>query len=184
MSQRTDAPSAITFQDGRSVSIRLLAETDRDALMVFGESLPEDDWIYAEEDLRNPVIVTRLINAFAAENWRQLVAVTPGGVIAAYAIVRRLPGWSSHVGDIRLIVHKNWRGMGLGTTMARAVKDAARDLGVSKLIVDMLEAQQEGREIFEKLGFRVEGTFADHARDRQGRRHTLLTLAYYISEPS
>lgn len=184
MTQRTDAPAVLTFADGRTATIRPLVEADRNALMVFGQSLPEDDWIYAEEDLRNPVIVNRLVNAFAAENWRQLVAVAPGNVIAAYSIVRRLPGWSSHVGDIRLIVHKNWRGVGLGSAMARAISDAARDLGVSKLIVDMLEAQKEGREVFARLGFQVEGHFSDHARDQHGQRHTLLTLAYYLEKPT
>ena len=83
--------------------------------------------------------------------------------------------------DIILLIDAHWRRSGLGTALAQAIFDAARDLGVNKVIVEMLEEQQAGRAIFERLGFRVEGRLSTHVRDRHGQRRNLLILAYYVS---
>ena len=53
--------------------------------------------------------------------------------------------------------------------------------GLNKVIVEMLEEQQAGRAIFERLGFRLEGRLSAHARDRHGQRRNLLLLAYHVS---
>jgi RimJ/RimL family protein N-acetyltransferase len=41
----------------------------------------------------------------------------------------------------------------------------------------MIAGQNSGQAIFERLGFRVEGTLLDHVRDRQGVPHNLLVMA-------
>jgi RimJ/RimL family protein N-acetyltransferase len=174
------AMPAIQLWDGRTATIRPLGENDRAALLAFGQALPQDDLLYLEDDFQSPEIIARLVNAHLAENWRQIVAAA-GDEIVGYSAVRRLPGWSSHVADIVLIVNEEWRRSGLGTAMAQAIFDAARDLGATKVIVEMLEEQHGGRAIFERLGFRVEGTLTDHARDRLGRHHNLLILSYHVS---
>jgi RimJ/RimL family protein N-acetyltransferase len=177
--QRIAAPTML--RDGRTVTIRLLNEDDRTGLLAFGRALPQDDWLYLENDLQNPEIITRLVNASLAENWRQIVAVSDDEIVA-YTAVRRLHGWSSHVADIHLIISDGWRRSGLGTAMGQAIFDAARDRGADKVIVELLEELVAGRAIFERLGFRVEGTLSAHARDRHGNLHNLLVLAYHVNQ--
>lgn len=181
MIQRIEAPAARKLRDGRCVTVRPLDEADGAGLLTFGRGLPVDDWQYLEDDLQRPEIITRLVNAHLAENWRQLVAVTGDHEIVGYAAVRRLPGWSSHVGAIQLIVSERWRRGGLGTALADAVFDAARELGVAKVIVEIMERQGAGVAIFERLGFHVEGSLSSHARDRLGNYHNLLVLAYHVA---
>lgn len=176
---RIDAPVEMQLHDGRTVTIRPLAEDDRAALYAFGMALPAEDWIYLEDDLQSPDIIARLINAHAAENWRQLVAVADGAIIG-YSAVRRLPGWFYRVGDIQLVINSEWRRSGLGTLLAQGIFEAARDLGVNKVIVEMLEEQTAGQAIFERLGFEVEGRLARQACDRSGQLHTLLVMAYHV----
>jgi ribosomal protein S18 acetylase RimI-like enzyme len=177
--QQVDAPKAL-LRDGRTVAIRPLGEDDYEALFAFGAALPQDDLLYLENDFQNPDIIRRLVNAASAENWRQIVALANGAIVG-YSAVRRLSGWSSHVADIHLTVSDGWRRSGLGTALAQAIFDAARELGISKVIVEMLERQNAGRAIFERLGFRVEGTLSQHARDRHGQQHNLLILAYHVN---
>lgn len=179
MSYQFREPTTATLSHGQTVVIRPLEEQDRQPMLAFGEGLPPDDLLYLEEDLRSPETITRLVNARFAENWRQLVAIADGSIVG-YSAVRRLPGWSNHVGDILLVVGEGWRRSGLGLALAQAIFDAARDLGVDKVIAEMLDEQTGGRAIFGRLGFCVEGTLSDHARDRAGVRHDLLVLAYHI----
>jgi RimJ/RimL family protein N-acetyltransferase len=167
-----------TLCGGQVVTIRSLDEDDCARLLAFGRALSHTDLLHLEDDFTQPEIIARLINARFAENWRQLVASIDDQIIG-YSVVRRLPGWMKHVADVGLIVGADWRRHGLGTALAESICDAARDLQVDKLIVEMLEEQSAGRAIFERLGFRVEGTFGCHVRDREGQCHNLIVMAYH-----
>jgi ribosomal protein S18 acetylase RimI-like enzyme len=180
MASRATATTRVALHNGQAATIRPLDEGDRQALLAFGRALPQDDLLYLEDDFHSPEIIGRLVNAHQAENWRQVVAEADGAIVG-YSAARRLPGWSSHVADIVLLVQGDWRRSGLGTALARAIFDAARDLGATKVIVEMIEEQRSGRAIFERLGFRVEGTLSGHALDRLGQPHNLLILAYHVS---
>jgi ribosomal protein S18 acetylase RimI-like enzyme len=179
MVDQKHAAQQATLPNGRVTTIRPLGADDRVALLAFGQALPQDDLLYLEDDFQSPEIIARLVNAHQAENWRQIVVEADGEIIG-YSSVRRLPGWSSHVADIMLLVSPKCRRAGVGVALAQAIFNAARDLGASKVIVEMLEEQQAGRAIFERLGFRVEGTLSKHARDRQGQYHNLLILSYHV----
>jgi ribosomal protein S18 acetylase RimI-like enzyme len=171
--------AATVLRDGRLVTIRPLDESDCAALLAFGRALPHDDLLFLQDDFASPETIARLVNARFAEHWRQLIA-SIGDMIIGYTAVRRLPGWSSHVADIGLIVSAGWRRYGLGTALAQAIFDVACDLAAEKLIVEMLETQMAGQAIFERLGFRVEGTLSSHACDREGQRHNLIVMAHHI----
>jgi L-amino acid N-acyltransferase YncA len=181
MSDQAIATTRVTLRGGKTAEIRPLGEGDRQALLSFGRALPQDDLLYLEDDFQSVEIIARLVNASYAENWRQIVALSEDGAIVGYSAARRLAGRSSHVADIVLLVKDDWRRSGLGTALAQAIFDAARDLGATKVIVEILEELVSGRAIFERLGFRVEGTLTGHALDRQGRPHNLLILAYHVS---
>jgi len=174
LERETFVPSVL--RDGRAVTIRPLDEQDRSALLAFGRALPQGDLLYLEDDLASPEMIARLINVRFSENWRQIVA-SVGDQIIGYGALRRLPGWSCHVARINLIVSAGWRRQRLGSALAQAIVDAARDLQIDKLTVEMIETQFAGRAIFDRLGFQIEGQFSRHACDRQGRHHTLIVMA-------
>lgn len=177
MSPSSAPLSTFTLHDGRPMIIRPLQPDDRGALLQFGHQLPQDDWLYLENDLRAPDVVARLTNAYAAEHWRQVVACDATQGIAAYASVRTATGRSSHVAAVQLIVGELWRRNGLGRAMGQVVFAEAQKLQASKVVAEMLEAQRSGQAIFARLGFRIEGTLRGHARDRFGQRHNVVVMA-------
>ena len=75
------------------------------------------------------------------------------------------------------------RRRGLGALLAQSIIAAGGQLGVVKLVLEMVEEQSSGRQIFERLGFRQEGLLLDQARDQQGRLHNLLVLGYRLPDP-
>jgi ribosomal protein S18 acetylase RimI-like enzyme len=161
------------------VTLRALEESDREAMVQFGTALPEDDWLYLELDFHNPNTIARLVNAAAAENWRQVVAEYEGKIVG-YSNVRLLPGWKSHVADTHLVVSEGWRRSGLGFAVAQTILEAARDLGVTKVVAEMPESQTAGRAIFKQLGFHVEGILNNHVRDHHGHFHDMVIMGYQL----
>ncbi|RRR72081.1 MAG: GNAT family N-acetyltransferase [Candidatus Viridilinea halotolerans] len=180
MAQRIGALGNVALKDGRSVVIRNLRETDWDALATFGQSLPKNDLLYLEDDFSHPELITRLANAAHAENWCQLVATTKTGTIVGYTAAQRMPGWSNHVANIRLIVQPEYRRSGLGMQLAHAIVEEARDMGATKVTVDMLAALNAGQAIFSRLGFAVEGQLARHAIDRDGNLHDIVIMSAFV----
>ncbi|WP_129627067.1 GNAT family N-acetyltransferase [Candidatus Oscillochloris fontis] len=180
MVQRTEAESRVALKDGRTITIRPLMDQDRVALISFGLGLPKNDLLYLEDDFQNPEIISRLINANAAENWRQIVAVTDDDSIVAYTAALRMPGWSYHVANVRLIVDRAWRRSGLGMAMAQTIVEVARENGATKVTVEMLAAQTAGQAIFRRLGFVVEGQLARHAIDRDGNLHDIVLMSVFV----
>ena len=173
----------VPASEDRPVTIRRLREDDLDALLEFGAALAKDDWLYLDVELQTTATITRLVNAVQASNWRQVVAVD-GTTIVGYANVRQLPGWKKHVGDIALVVRSDCRHRGVGGALARAVIDAADELAVTKLILEIVEEQLAGRLIFKRLGFRLEGLLEDHAVDYLGNARNLVLLSYHVSLPA
>ena len=165
------------LRNGQAIEIRPLDAQVSAALLEFGHTLPGDDLLYTKADFTSQETIARLINARFAENWRQFVAVVDATIVG-YGAARRLPGWSSHVADIHVIVSPSWRRLGVATALAQAIFDAARDLRADKLIVEILEKQTAGQAICRRLGFQIEGRFNNHARDRQGQHHNLILMAY------
>ncbi len=180
MAQRIEAAGSVALKDGRHVTIRNLLEGDRAVLTTFGQNLPKNDILYLEDDFTHPEIITRLANAAHAENWRQIIAVTDEGEIVGYTAALRMPGWSNHVANIRLIVLPSYRRSGLGMHLAQAIVEAARELGATKVTVDMLAALTAGQAIFSRLGFAVEGQLARHAIDRDGNLHDIVIMSAFV----
>ncbi len=168
MKRRLIEHNSISLRDGRSVCVRPLTPSDGPALLAFGRALPFDDDQPITDDWRNAEVINWLINATVLGHWRQLIA-TSGDIIVGYGAALRLPGWSSHVAEIYLIISRGWRHTGLNAVLEPLLLAAARDLGATKAIVELLSEQQPDRLVFERLGFRAEGTLNAQSHTLNGQ---------------
>jgi ribosomal protein S18 acetylase RimI-like enzyme len=102
--------------------------------------------------------------------------------VTGYVAVRPLPGWSDHVGEVRLVVSPTRRGDGLGRELARRALVEAVSSGLSKLVVEVVAEQGAALALFTDLGFTGEALLRDHIRDRSGELRDLMVLAHHVSE--
>jgi ribosomal protein S18 acetylase RimI-like enzyme len=153
-----------------------------DALSQFFAELPAGDLTFIEEDVTDPAQVRSL----AVPAWGRWLAVDDHipdhPTVTGYLTVRRLPGWSDHVGEIRLVVHPEHRRAGLGRALARHALVQAVDGGLRKLVVELVADQEHAIAMFTALGFTGEALLRDHIRDRDGRLRDLIVLAHYVDE--
>ena len=106
-----------------------------DALLNFFASLPEGDRTFIKEEVTDPDIVRSWASDTSpGGRW---VAVD-GDEVTGYVAVRPLPGWSDHVGEVRLVVSPTRRGSGLGRELARRALVEAVTSGLSKLVVEIV----------------------------------------------
>jgi L-amino acid N-acyltransferase YncA len=161
------------------MGIRHLTEEDGAAVERFIERIPEGDRTFFKEDVGDPDV----IEAWKRPGAARALAVDDGEVIG-YAAVVPLHGWSSHVGEVRVIVDPGHRGRGVGRALGRqAVVDALR-LGLTKMVVEVTADQDATVAMFRSLGFDPEALLVDHVRDKAGELHDLLILAHSVEGAS
>lgn len=110
------------------------------------------------------------------------IAVRDDGEVAGYLAVMPLHGWSSHVGELRLVVAPDERGQGVGRTLARHAVLEALALDLAKLVVEVIADQEALVAMFRALGFEPEALLADHVRVRSGDLRDLLVLAHSVEQ--
>jgi ribosomal protein S18 acetylase RimI-like enzyme len=154
-----------------------LTEAHCEALVRFFADLPEGDRTFIREDVTDPEVVRGwAAGSPGVDRW---VAVDDGGGVLGYVAVLRLPGWSDHVGEVRLVVSPGSRGSGLGRELARHAVVQAR---LTKLVVEVVADQAPALALFTGLGFTGEALLVDHIRDRDGNLRDLMVLAHHVGE--
>jgi L-amino acid N-acyltransferase YncA len=150
-----------------------------DALLRFFAALPEGDLTFIKEDVTDPSTVRSWTSGEAAGG--RWVAVE-GDEVSGYVAVRPLPGWSDHVGEVRLVVAPSARGAGLGRELTRRALVEAVGSGLSKLVVEIVAEQGAALALFTELGFTGEALLVDHIRDRNGELRDLMVLAHHVGQ--
>jgi ribosomal protein S18 acetylase RimI-like enzyme len=154
------------------MEIKPLEPADREALERFLARVPEGDRTFFKEDVEAPEVV----DAWTRPGPARALAVEDGDVVGYVAVVP-LHGWSSHVGEVRLVVDPEHRGRGIGRSLARHAVHEAVQLGLAKLVVEVISDQTALIGMFRALGFEPEALLADHVRDRSGEVRDLMVLA-------
>jgi L-amino acid N-acyltransferase YncA len=159
------------------MEIRHLERDDRDALTRFLLQIPDADRTFFKEDMDDPAIV----EGWLAPGPAKTVAIEEGEVVG-WLSVAPLHGWSSHVGEVRLIVYPARRGRGVGRALARRAVAEALELGLEKMVVEVIAVQEPTIAMFRSLGFDPEALLSDHVRDRAGDMRDLLVLSHSVHE--
>jgi L-amino acid N-acyltransferase YncA len=153
-----------------------------DALLRFFAALPEGDLTFIKEEVTDPDTVRSWASGPASGG--RWVAVDDEGAddaeVTGYVAVRPLPGWSDHVGEVRLVVAPSRRGTGLGRELARRALVEAVGSGLTKLVVEIVAEQGAALALFTELGFTGEALLTDHVRDRSGQLRDLMVLAHHV----
>jgi ribosomal protein S18 acetylase RimI-like enzyme len=157
--------------------IRALETTDRHAVKRFVDRVPEGDRTFFKEDVEDPEVVA----TWTAPGDARSIAVEGDAVLGSVAVVR-LHGWSSHVGEVRVIVDPAWRGRGIGRALASRALIEAIELDLRKMVVEVVADQEPTIAMFRSLGFDPEALLTNHVCDQSGALRDLMILAHSAEE--
>ena len=117
----------------------------------------------------------------SVEQWRKRLAEPPEGLVSLVACVEsEVVGQLSlqtfptrprrrHVGHIGMAVRDDWQGKGTGTALMQAAVDLAdKWLNLTRLELEVYTDNEAAIRLYEKFGFIIEGTLAQHSF-RDGR---------------
>ena len=146
-----------TAKDGQEVILRSLKWEDLDNCLTLINALIEEQ---ADIILGDP------ISRDAEIEWlsKRLATIERGDVVQIVAEVNKRmianselqikTGLRSHVGDMGIIVLKEYRDIGIGTEMLKQLIVQARERGVKIVTLGVFETNTRSKHVYDKLGFR------------------------------
>ena len=168
---------------GRTVVLRPLTTEDREPMVRFARSLPEDDLLFLQRDITQPTEVDRWIAEAAEGSLVTIVAWQDEDVVGYATYDRGSVRWTRHVAELRVVVAESARGIGIGRLLLELVFEMALDGGVTKVIARMTPDQTGARSLFKRLGFEEEVVLRDHADGRE-RAHPRSVGAQFPHPPA
>ena len=170
-----------TSVDGVRLTFRLMEPSDRDGILGFARALPNDDLMFLRTDITEPKTVDNWVNYIKTGRSITVIAEADGKS-AGYATIHTNDAiWTRHVGELRVLVGREHRGLGLGKRLTNEAFAIAKDLDLKKITAQMPTEQRGARQVFEHLGFRPEALLADHVMSRDGQTHDLLIMSYDVA---
>ncbi len=168
--------------DGVHLTFRLMTPDDAASIEAFARALPPEDLMFLRTDITQPETIRNWVNYIRSGRTVSLLAVTAEGKIAGYSSIHLNEAlWTRHVGEMRVLVGRDHRGLGLGKRLTNEAFAIAKELGLKKITAQMSTDQRSARQVFEHLGFRPEALLADHVMSRDGQTHDLLIMSYDVA---
>lgn len=176
-------PKEVKLKDDRKVTIRPMTREDGPGLLKFFKSLRRQDLLYMRDDITDPDVIQKWVDNLDYDHVFPLLAINEKKqIIADASLHRNTHGWSRHVGQIRVAVHHDYQGAGLGYHMAREIFVIAQSMQIDKVLAEMMDVQVGAVKVFTKLGFHKEHVFKNHVRDHDDKLHGLVVMSVDINE--
>jgi RimJ/RimL family protein N-acetyltransferase len=169
-----------TNVEGKTVTLRLMTRRDKQKVLDFARSLPEDDLLFLSFDITDENVVEDWIDRTETGRWHTILVEIDGRLVGHGSLMRTDQVWSRHLGEIILLLAPEVRGKGLGNILAGEIFAIAGELGLQKVVARMAADQKSAIQVFEKLGFNAEALLADYVIDRQGQTHDLIAMSYDV----
>ncbi|MEM7100176.1 MAG: GNAT family N-acetyltransferase [Pseudomonadota bacterium] len=170
----------VSLPDGAVVTLQEMTKADRDAVVAFAKSLPQEDLLFLSMDITRGKVVDEWIKNIEAGRTASLLAYDSEGLVGYANVHRNATPWMRRVGEIRVNVAPAYRSRGLGRLLINRIFDVARDLELKKIIAQMTADQRGAQNAFRKLGFVPEAMLADFVVDRNDVTRDLVMMTFDV----
>lgn len=168
--------------EGGDLEFHLMGPADEAAVLAFAQKLPVHDMLFLPRNIGEAKVLSAWIKEIERGAIVSVLATHRGTVVGCGTVVRDPFSWSPHVGEIRMVISTDVRGIGVGRALSNETFALALSMGLEKLVVQMTVDQTGGIAIFEGLGFRAEALLRDHVKDLSGKTHDIVMLGHNVAQ--
>jgi RimJ/RimL family protein N-acetyltransferase len=172
----------VTFQkesvlkDGSRVSLRSMTTEDRDKLIDFFKRVDEKDLMFLRSDVRDPAVIDDWVRNIDYRKVFPLLAEVDGEIAGDATLHMRKMGWKRHLGNVRVVVAKEYQNKGLATLLINEIVDLAAEFGLEKLVAEIHLQAPAALAVFKKAGFSAKAVFEDLVKDQAGQKGDLVVM--------
>jgi len=164
------------LKDGARVKLRPLVKEDREMLLKFFQGLEAKELLFLRSDVRDPAVIDHWVNHIDYRRVFPLVAEADGRIVGDITLHMRQKGWKRHLGNVRVVVAKDYQGRGLGTLLINEIVELAGEFGLEKLLAEIHFQAIGAFNAFKNAGFSVKAIFEDLVKDPAGKSSDLVVM--------
>ncbi len=165
----------VNTNTGRRVLMRPLLEEDQKRLFdLFHGGTPED-FKFLKDDIKNPMIIERWIANINYDRVLPLVAHCDDRLVGDCTLHRGRRDLR-HMGEVRIYLAPDFRGVGLGSKMIQEIEDIAKKLELHFLVAEIILEHVGLVKAFRRLGYDIRCTMDDYFMDLEGRTHDVAIM--------
>ena len=165
------------------LELRIMTASDEPELLAFYNRIPVGERQLFNEDVTRASVIRSWTRNADFDRVLPIVALEGRRIVANVTLHLNRRSWSRHVAKIRMTLDPEVRGRGIGSALVKELIDLAPSLNVAILQGEILDAEVEGRQFLDKVGFQCIATLPQHAIDLSGRVHDLLIYAFTVTPP-
>lgn len=125
----------------------------------------EEGWLITGGEWRSAAEERRYLRSIRRHpHAAVLVADDDGAIVGRLSIARDLHPASEHVGDVGLMVARDYRRRGVGKALMEGAEEWARSVGIRKLELHVFPHNEPAIALYEGLGYEREGFRWRHYR--------------------
>ncbi|HKG21286.1 MAG TPA: GNAT family N-acetyltransferase [Blastocatellia bacterium] len=170
-----------TDVNGLRMGLRFMEPQDKEAMLAFARSLPEEDLVFLSFDITKPEAVDHWARNIRSGRIKTLLVELNGKLVGYGSLGHNELLWTRHLGEIQMLLGPELRGKGVGTLLAGELFSLARRQGLQKIVARMASEQKGAFRVLESLGFRAEAVLADYVIDRKGVTHDLIVMSFDVT---
>jgi L-amino acid N-acyltransferase YncA len=164
------------LKDGTRVTLRPMVKEDRDKMLDFFRRLDEKDKLFLRSDVRDQSVIDHWVSTIDYQKVFPLLAEVDGRIVGDATLHMRKVGWKRHLGNVRVVVAKDFQGRGLGTLLINELVELAGEFGLEKLIAEIHLQAQAALKVFKHAGFTTKAVFEDLVKDPEGKNSDLVVM--------
>jgi len=154
--------------DGRTVTFEELKEKDLpEVVEALNSVIREDVYLLFNEEITDMEEERRWYYNHMKAGMTYLVARVDGKVVGGASIEPK-PAKMSHVVVYGIFIMNEYRGLGIGTELTKAMIETAKKRGFEIMQLSVYASNPRAKRVYEKCGFREIGTIKDGVRMRDG----------------
>lgn len=175
-------PKVLKLKSGQEITLRLLTKDDMELLVQFFQSLPVEDRMYLRIDVMQRENIFKRFGSFDYNLRYPVISLYKGNIIGIGTLFRAEFGWIRNLGEIRIVVSRDFQRQGLCTILTRELFFHALTTDLFKIQAELMEEQESAISCFERLGFKKEAILRHHVTDIEGNRRNLILMSLDIQE--
>lgn len=175
-------PTEVKLKNQQTLHLRFMDKNDIENVFHFFAKISDKDKIYLKENVSSIEAIAQWASRIGEKRVVTVLGEIDKTLCAEATLHQRSAGWSKHVGDIRINVSPEYRGLGIATVLCEKICWIARNINIEKIIAEVILEQKTDLAIFQNFGFEQEAILKDHVKDSTGKQHDLIILANHTKD--
>ncbi|MBU36366.1 MAG: GNAT family N-acetyltransferase [Candidatus Marinimicrobia bacterium] len=164
------------LKDNIALIIRNPKENDVKKSHEFFMSFPETKRRFFRSDVTKVEHIKKRIKDAKEKKIVRRIALIKNEIVGDASLEIDTDTWKSGTAYLRLVIPKSHRGKGIQYIMANDLVEIATEKHLDKIVTKFMRPQNDLMNIYNSLGFTIEGVLPDYVRDQKGKEQDMVVM--------